>query len=291
MLKIDKVTKNYGNGKGVFNISFQVPKGKICAVLGHNGCGKTTTFRILLGLLENETGTITYDKENINNNRHVLFGYVPEERSMLRDLTVEEQVTYLAKLKKIDAIEIERGLQYWLEFFKIEQYRNTKIIELSKGNQQKVQMICALIHNPKILIFDEPLNGLDVYNVELFQSLLMKLKKEKRIVLISSHQYFNIEHFCDQVVYLKEGKMIFKGDVNKLKMKNDIRILTVHSKKDILIKEKGVLDYSRLNDYLILKMENKESSYECIQKLMDKGIEDFKLELVSLQDIIKEKTK
>lgn len=291
MLKIEKIIKDYGNGKGVFNISFQVANGKICAVLGHNGCGKTTTFRILLGLLECDSGKITYEKEDIKENRHLLFGYVPEERSMLRGLSVEEQVVYLAKLKKIDAIEIERSLEYWLTFFKISQYRNTKIIELSKGNQQKVQMICALIHNPKIIIFDEPLNGLDVNNVELFQNLLMKLKKEKKIVLISSHQYINIEQFCDQVVYLKEGKMVFKGDVSKLKMKNKTRILTLHSKRDIFLKEKGVLEHSRINEYLILKMEDKESSYECIKKALDKGIEDFKLELVSLQDIIKEKTK
>lgn len=290
MLKLEKVSKDYGNGRGIENVSFQLAKGKICGLLGSNGCGKTTTFRVLLGLIEQDQGQILYQKEPLNNENYRLFGYVPEERSMLRNLSVKEHIFYLARLKKMNHDEIEESFQYWCRYLKVEEYEDSKIIELSKGNQQKIQMMCALIHNPTIIIFDEPLNGLDVMNVDLFKKLLMKLKQEKKIILISSHQYHNIEHFCDYVVYLKEGKILFKGDVEKLKLKKDIRYLVIHSKRDILTKEKGVLEHRREKDYLILTMENKEASYACIEKLLAKGIEDFSLELISLQDIIREKS-
>lgn len=290
MLKLDKVSKDYGNGKGISNLSFQLAKGKICGLLGSNGCGKTTTFRILLGLLEYDSGNILYQKEPLKNDNYRLFGYVPEDRSMLRNLTVREHIYYLARLKKMNQDEIEDAFIYWSNYLKVDEYSDTKIIELSKGNQQKVQMMCAMIHDPEIIIFDEPLNGLDVMNVDLFKQLLMKLKQEKKIILISSHQYHNIEHFCDYVVYLKDGKILFKGDVEKLKLKKEIRYLMIHSKRDILTKEKGVLEYRREKDYLILTMENKETSYACIEKLLAKGIDDFSLELISLQDIIREKS-
>lgn len=290
MLKLDKVSKDYGNGKGITNLSFQLAKGKICGLLGSNGCGKTTTFRILLGLLDYDSGSILYQKEPLKNDGYRLFGYVPEDRSMLRNLTVREHIYYLARLKKMSDDEIEDAFIYWSSYLKVDEYIDTKIIELSKGNQQKVQMMCAMIHNPQIIIFDEPLNGLDVMNVDLFKELLMKLKQEKKIILISSHQYHNVEHFCDYVVYLKDGKVLFKGDVEKLKLKREIRYLVIHSKRDILTKAKGVLDYRREKDYLILTMENKEASYACIEKLLEKGIEDFSLELITLQDIIREKS-
>ncbi len=290
MLKLQKVNKDYGNGRGVKDLSFQIGLGKICGLLGSNGCGKTTTFRILLGLLRPDEGVITFQKQAIDNENYRLFGYVPEERSMLRDLTLEEHIYYLARLKKMNDASIEERLAYWSNYLQIEHYRNSKIIELSKGNQQKVQMLCALIHDPQIIIFDEPLNGLDVFNVDLFKRLLMKLKQEKKIILLSSHQYYNIEHFCDYVVYLKEGKVLFKGDIEKLKRKHETRYLKIHSKKDVLVKEKKVIAHRREKEYLLLTIKDKQHSYACIQKLIEKEIDDFSLSLVSLQDIIRDKS-
>ena len=290
MLKVEKISKDYGNGKGIQNVSFQIAKGKICALLGTNGCGKTTTFRILLNLIEPDTGKLYYEKMPLDHRNHRLFGYVPEERSMLRNLTVREQVFYLARLKKMETSNIEENFQYWQSVLRIEEYAESKISELSKGNQQKVQMLCALIHNPDIIIFDEPLNGLDVMNVDLFKALLMKLRKEKKIILISSHQYDNIENFCDSIVYLQAGKVLFKGDVARLKLKHKQRTLILHTKKDICTKEEGILGIRREKDYLYLTMDSKENCYKCINIAMDKGIEDFRIELVSLQDIIRERS-
>lgn len=289
MLKLERVSKDYGNGKGIKSISFQIAKGKICALLGHNGCGKTTTFRVLLGLLKEDQGKIYFDKEKLDRKNYRLFGYMPEERSLLRGLSVEEQIFYLGRLKRMEDPEIELNFSHWLNYLRIEQYRKTKIIELSKGNQQKVQMLCALIHNPQILIFDEPFNGLDVDNVILFKKLLLRLKSEKKIVLISSHQYHNIEHFCDYVVYLQDGRILLKGDITRLKTKQEKRRLTIHTKKELFKKEEGVISSMREKDYQILEIENKEIGYKLISKLEELGIDDFKMERMSLTDIIKEK--
>jgi ABC-2 type transport system ATP-binding protein len=289
MLKLEKVSKDYGNGKGVKNISFQISRGKVCALLGHNGCGKTTTFRLLLGLLKEDEGCIYYDKELLDRTNYRLFGYIPEERSLLRGLNVEEHVFYLARLKKMEDPEIENALTYWLKFLQIEQYRKSKIIELSKGNQQKVQILCALIHNPEVIIFDEPLNGLDIDNLEIFKRLLVKLKNDKKIILISSHQYQNIEPFCEQVVYLSEGNIVLKGDIYKMKMKSSKRILTIKTKKEIFKKEEGILSSLKEKEYQVIEVENKQIGYTLIQKLIEMQIEEFKMELIPLSMIIKEK--
>ncbi len=291
MLKLENINKDYGNGRGVQNLSFQIAKGKICGVLGSNGCGKTTTFRLLLNLLQPNTGQMTLDKAILDHSLFQKFGYVPEERSMLRNLTLKEQVYYLARLKKMNEQEMEDSYEYWIDYLHIRQYTNSKIIELSKGNQQKVQFLCALIHHPDIIIFDEPLNGLDINNVQLFKNLLLKLKQEKKIILISSHQYHNIEHYCDQIVYLQEGKIIFKGDIDRIKKRKKERIVKYRSKKDVLVKEDCILSYHRDKDYIVAIIKSYVQAKTFIQLLLSQDIEEVSLEYFSLHDIIKEKIK
>ncbi len=287
MLKLNKVSIDYGNGRGLHEVSFQLSAGKVCGVLGRNGCGKTTCFRVLLGLLNPDFGSVSIDGEELA--VHTLFGYVPEERSMLRNLTLKQQVFHLAKLKRMEVEEIQERFVYWMQYLQITQYENTKIIELSKGNQQKAQFLCALIHDPKILIFDEPLNGLDVDNVSLFQNLLWKLKEEKKYILISSHQYHNIEQYCDSVVYLKEGKVAFKGDIERIKRKYQTRIVRCKNKKIIPTKEFDIVKQIQEKAYIRYVVRNKEEALRLITYLLEKEVDEVSLQLLSLQDIIKEK--
>ncbi|MEG1629841.1 MAG: ATP-binding cassette domain-containing protein [Erysipelotrichaceae bacterium] len=292
MLKVDKISKKYGNQKGIENVSFNIQKGKILGMLGSNGSGKTTTFRILLGLLEKDCGTITYEGEAISKNNKTLFGYLPEERSMLRDLKVKDQIYYLGKLKKMNPIKLNQQIDYWLAYLKIEEYKNRKIIELSKGNQQKVQLVCALIHDPEIIIFDEPFNGLDIENVELFQRVLLKLKKENKTILISSHQYNTIENLCDRIIYLNKGDTLLQGDLIKLKKKHKICYINIYGEDEEYIGEDdGIIETYTNGSRLIVKLESQEKGYRIIKRLMKAEVSDFRLELASLADIIKEKLK
>ncbi|MEG0095100.1 MAG: ATP-binding cassette domain-containing protein [Erysipelotrichaceae bacterium] len=292
MLKVEKISKWYDMQKGIDKVSFSISKGKILGMLGSNGSGKTTTFRILLGLLEQDSGSITYEGKPIEKDNKTLFGYLPEERSMLRDLKVKDQILYLGKLKKMQPSKLNQQLDYWLQYLNIEEYKNRKIIELSKGNQQKVQLICALIHNPEIIIFDEPFNGLDIENVELFQKVLLKLKKENKTVLISSHQYNTIENLCDRIIYLNKGDTLLQGDLIKLKKKHKICYLNIFSEDECYLGEDdGIIETYTNGSRLIIKLESKEKGYQMIKRLMKAEVSDFRLELASLADIIKEKLK
>lgn len=287
MLAVEHLTKYYGTKVGVKDLSFKIKKGRILGILGSNGSGKTTTFRILLGLIEKDEGKITYEGELLDFSDKCLFGYLPEEKSMLRDLKVKDQISYLARLKKISNEEIETQMDYWLAYLHIERYRNAKVRSLSKGNMQLVQLACALIHQPKILIFDEPLNGLDLENVGLFKRLCEKLKKEGRIILISSHQYNNIEDLVDDVVYLDRGDTCFKGNLKNLKKKYPQRILVLD--EDIIDeKDDGVISVEKIGHQYHIKLENENVANQYVRKLMREKVSSFSLEMVSLQMMIRE---
>lgn len=287
MLAVEHLTKYYGTKVGVKDLSFKIKKGRILGILGSNGSGKTTTFRILLGLIEKDEGKITYEGNLLDFSDKCLFGYLPEEKSMLRDLKVKDQISYLARLKKISNEEIETQMDYWLAYLHIERYRNAKVRSLSKGNMQLVQLACALIHQPKILIFDEPLNGLDLENVGLFKRLCEKLKKEGRIILISSHQYNNIEDLVDDVVYLDRGDTCFKGNLKNLKKKYPQRILVLD--EDIIDeKDDGVISVEKIGHQYHIKLENENVANQYVRKLMREKVSSFSLEMVSLQMMIRE---
>ena len=288
MLKLEHVTKYFGEQVGIEDLSFSVHDGRILCLLGTNGSGKSTTFRLLLGLLQCDQGTISYHGEKLNFQDKCLFGYLPEEKSILRDLKVKDAVTYLAQLKKVEKIQIEKNMTYWLDYLNIEKYRNRKVQALSKGNVQLVQLVCALIHEPKILIFDEPLNGLDLENVALFKRLCWKLKKEGKIILISSHQYNNIEDLCDDVVVLHKGKCILKGSLRQLKKANKQRYITLFDENGDYEDERGVLEITQNNHSLILKMEDEKSAKALLRKYMRQENISYKIEMISLQQLIKE---
>ncbi len=181
---------------------------------------------------------------------------------------------------------IEQQLDYWLKYFQTERYKNAKVATLSKGNTQLIQIICALVHQPKIIIFDEPLNGLDLENVAMFKKLCQKLKKEGKILLVSSHQYNNIEDLVDEVVYLDKGKTCFKGNLKMLKKKHPERIIII-DREEGYEEDKGIIDIEYIGNKTLLKVENEEIAKSYIRKFM-KEKSTFSLELISLQMMIKE---
>ena len=188
VLKLNNVTKYYGNFKAVDNLSFTVESGEIFGLLGVNGAGKTTTFRMIMGLLDASSGNITLDGKKIDYDVTDSIGFLTEERSLLTKLTVREQCLYYGTLKGMEKNEILTRLDYLLEKFGIEEYKNKKIKELSKGNQQKIQFITAIINNPKLLILDEPFSGLDPFNVELFKNEIIEMSKNGSMIIVSSHR-------------------------------------------------------------------------------------------------------
>lgn len=288
MLKVDGVTKYYGNLLAVDNLSFTVRDGEIFGLLGLNGAGKTTTFRMILGLIDDYTGKITLDGEKIDYKITDKIGFLTEERSLLTKLTVKEQIVYYGVLKGIPENEIDKKLDYWLKEFGIEGYKNRKIKELSKGNQQKVQFISAIINEPKLLILDEPFSGLDPINVELFKKVILDFKKKGTSIIFSSHRMEHVELFCDRLVVLVKGKSVLSGylkDIKKNYKKKNIYIKGDIKPKE-LEKEKGVEKITRENDEYIVSISSEEyvnSLFKVISKY--DNITRFSVEDPSLNEI------
>ncbi len=291
MLKVENVSKSYGNLKAVDNLSFEVANGEIFGLLGVNGAGKTTTFRMIIGLLEKDSGKITLDGKPINYKITDKIGFLTEERSLLLKLTVKEQVIYYGVLKGMKEEDILNKLDILLDKLKIKEYKDKKIKELSKGNQQKVQFITAIINDPKLLILDEPFSGLDPINVALFMNIINELKEKGTSIIFSSHRMEHVELFCEKLVILVHGKSVLEGNLKDIKKqygKKNIHIIG-NVDKDELLKIDGVEEIIETNEIVVrVKNENFVSNvFNYVAK--QKNITKFCVEEPTLNEIFIEK--
>lgn len=287
MLEVKNIVKKYGNNLAVNDLSFTVANGEIFGLLGENGAGKTTTFRIIMGLLEPNAGEVLLDGEKIDYSKSDSIGFVTEERSLLTKLTVQEQIEFYGTLKGLEKKEIDNFLNKWLEKFEITSYKNRKIKELSKGNQQKVQFISAVIHHPKLLILDEPFTGLDPINVKLLKEAIIELKNEGCSIIFSSHQMEYIEDFCEKLIILVKGKAILDGNLQEIKES--------YAKKNILIKGDididelksidGVLSIDKEKGEYVVKIADISIAKKVFAKIKDKNITKYDVVEPSLNEV------
>ena len=288
LLKVENVTKYYGRTKGIENLSFELNPSEIIGLCGHNGSGKTTLFRVILGLLTATEGNIYYGSEFESLSTY--FGYMPEERSMYKDITIQQLLEYLGKLKNMDRQQIEYAIFKWLKFFALETQKHRKLQELSKGNQQKVQFICALIHDPKILILDEPLTGLDSVNVQVFKEAMRMLIQQKKAVILSSHKYEELEQFCDKIILLKQGHQIINSTLKDLKQKYQKRYIWVN--RDAYLDEievLGELKREAMDNYLRFIIDHEANARHVIDDLNQMAsVTYLRKEMISLRDLILE---
>ncbi len=288
MLKVENVTKYYDDFRAVHNLSFEIEEGEIFGLLGVNGAGKTTTFRMILGLLDKTEGEITLNGKEIDYNETDNIGFLTEERSLLPNRTVLEQAIYYCSLKGMKAKDIEEKLDKYLEEFKISDYKNKKIKELSKGNQQKIQFIITILPEPKLLILDEPFSGLDPINVEMFKKEILRLKKNKTMIIFSSHMMEHIEYFCDSLVILVKGETVLQGKLTKIK--KDFRKKNIKVKADLneeaIKKIKGVENIEKNKDEYTIKIED-ESIVDSVFKKISKceNVNKFVVEEPTLNEI------
>lgn len=288
MLEVKNVSKNYGNLKAVDNLSFNVEKGEILGLLGLNGAGKTTTFRMILGLIDDYTGSILLDNKKIDYSVTDRIGFLTEERSLLTKLTVLEQIKFYGVLKGMEEDVIEKKLDYYLDLFKIKDYKNKKIKELSKGNQQKIQFISAIIHEPKLLILDEPFSGLDPINVEMFKNVIMDLKKKGTSIIFSTHRMEHVELFCDKIVILVKGKNVLSGYLKDIKENYKKKNIIINA--DIDIKEieniDGVYEVLKEKDDYVVKIKDENVVKEVFKKVSKcKNVYKFLVEDARLDEI------
>lgn len=258
MLKVSHVTKYYDDFRAVNDLSFEIKEGEIFGLLGVNGAGKTTTFRMIMGLLDKTEGEITLDGKKIDYSLTDQIGFLTEERSLITSKTVLEQAIYYGVLKGLTEKEVEEKLDEYLDEFNIKEYKNKKIKELSKGNQQKIQFIISILHSPRLLILDEPFSGLDPINVEMFKKIILKLKKNKTMIIFSSHMMEHIEYFCDSLVILVKGNTVLEGKLTKIKedyRKKNIKVIA-DLNVDEIKKIKGVVEVTKNKNEYTIKIED-----------------------------------
>jgi ABC-2 type transport system ATP-binding protein len=217
MLEISKITKTYGHQFALKDVSFALQEGEIFGLLGPNGAGKSTLIRIVNQIIEQNSGWIKYKNDLFRREHLRNIGYLPEERGLYRGMTVEEHGIFLGRLRGMSSKESKDALKYWLERFEIDEWRKKRIEELSKGMAQKVQFIFTVLHQPKLIILDEPFSGFDPLNVELIKKEIQSLKAQERTVLLSTHNMNSVEEICDRAVLLHKGEILLEGEVSELR--------------------------------------------------------------------------
>ncbi|MDD2628119.1 MAG: ATP-binding cassette domain-containing protein [Clostridia bacterium] len=258
MLIANDLYKRFAEVRAVNGVSFKLGKGTILGVLGKNGAGKSTIFRIILGILEADKGSYTLDSKKYNLTDSKKIGFLPEEGSLSHELTVYEQLSFYGSLKEMSEDMILESTIKWLKKFDIVDYMNKRIKELSKGNRQRIQFIVSVLHDPEYLILDEPFSGVDPLGVELFKEILLELKKEGKAIIFSSHRMEHVELFCDDILLIDEGITLCYGNLEEIKEKYPKQKLVIKENKnkiEKILSTKDIEKYKKINKGENIKVE------------------------------------
>ena len=291
-LILKNVSKSFAEKKAVDNISFSLTKPGVYGLLGTNGAGKTTTIRMLLGIIKKDSGEITWRGKNVDR-KHVRFGYLPEERGIYPKTKIIEQLMYFAELKGMRKDEAINSINKWAKELKVEEYLQMTAEKLSKGNQQKIQFMTAIIHNPELIVLDEPFSGLDPVNTEILKNIIINLVRNGKYIIMSAHQMATIEEFCSDILILNKGKTVLQGNLKEIKEKYPANRVEIDVKQDIknYIKEFELEIENETNNNYIIKISDEEKAHKLLNKLVTSGInvDKFEIKKPTLNDIFLEK--
>lgn len=291
-LILENVSKTFVEKKAVKGISFSLNKPGVFGLLGTNGAGKTTTIRMLLGIIKKDSGEITWNGKKVDR-KSVNFGYLPEERGVYPKVKIYDQLMYFAELKGMKKQEADAAIKDWAKKLKVEEYMQMPAEKLSKGNQQKIQFMTAVIHNPELVVLDESFSGLDPVNTELLKNIIIDLVKEEKYVIMSAHQMSTIEEFCSDILILNKGKTVLQGNLREIKDQypaNRVQIETNESITENIAKLGLEIENEKNNEYTI-KIDNEEQAHNLLNELVKdrKTINKFEITKPTLNDIFIEK--
>ena len=277
-LELKNIKKVFGKKTALNNISFTAKSGHAFGLLGRNGAGKTTTIRILMNVFKASGGEILLDGKPLDY-KAVSFGYLPEERGLYPKEKILDQLIYLATLKGMSKKDAITSVNYWLDFLNMSEYKNKQLDTLSKGNQQKIQLISSIAHNPDIIVFDEPFSGLDPVNAKLLESVVKEQIRQNKIVIFSSHQMNYIEEFCDDILIMKNGEIMISGNIKQIKQSYERNKLKIESKDVQKIKDEYKNECETIDDTnLIYKMASADQK----QKVMQKLIKEYDIDSIGI---------
>ena len=291
-LELKNVSKSFVGKKAVDNISFSLTKPGVYGLLGTNGAGKTTTIRMLLGIIKKDSGEITWKGKPVDR-KLVRFGYLPEERGVYPKTKIFDQLKYFAELKGMEKNQAISSINRWAKELKVEEYLQMSAEKLSKGNQQKIQFMTAIIHDPELVVLDEPFSGLDQVNTEILKNIIIDLIRNGKYIIMSAHQMATIEEFCSDILILNKGKTVLQGNLKEIKEKYPANRVEIDVKQDIesYIKELNLEIEIGTNNNYVIKISDEEKAHKLLNKLVVNGIniDKFEIKKPTLNDIFIEK--
>ncbi|MDU5372574.1 ABC transporter ATP-binding protein [Anaerococcus vaginalis] len=269
MLKVERLSKSFGDLLALNNLDFEVKDGELFGVIGQNGAGKSTLFRCIMNFYSKYDGNITYNGKKFSKIPLEKIGFLPEERSLDSKRKVEDQIRYFAKLNKMNNISDEK-LKEWFEYFEIDGKLSSKIKELSKGNQQKVQLLCALIYKPEFVILDEPFSGLDPYNIRLLEKIIKDVNKEGTTIMFSSHNMENVESLCKKLIMLKKGNIVLNGSPQEIRNSYERNKIVVESSEDLFfLNDENIEMISQDGNKWTFILKNEDYAKVIFKKIVD----------------------
>ena len=283
---ISHITKTFGAVKAVDDVSFTVEPGEFFGLLGPNGAGKTTSIRIMLDIFKPDSGQVSVLGGAMTEEKKNRIGYMPEERGLYQDQPLERVLTYLATLKGLPHHEIRSQLDAYLSRFDLEPYRHKKIKELSKGMQQKAQIVATLIHRPELLIIDEPFSGLDPVNTQMVKDLLREVHDQGATIIMSTHQMHQVEELCQRILLMDHGQVLLYGPIEQIRRQFAANALIVRT-PDPLPAVPGVLGIERLNGSQRLTLAPDTAPQQVLRALMEQNVtlEGFEVAAPDLDEI------
>ena len=291
-LVLKNVSKTFISKKAVDNVSITLDKPGVFGLLGTNGAGKTTTIRMLLGIIKKDSGEITW-KGKIVDRKSVNFGYLPEERGVYPKTKIYDQLMYFAKLKGMKKQDADKEIKTWAKKLKVEEYLQIPAEKLSKGNQQKIQFMTAVIHNPELVVLDEPFSGLDPVNTEILKNIIIDLVKQGKYIIMSAHQMSTIEEFCSDILILNKGKTVLQGNLKQIKETYPANRVEVNVNENIneYIESQELEIENEVNNCYIIKIKDEEKAHNLLNELVKNKVKinKFEIKKPTLNDIFIEK--
>ncbi|MEL7625598.1 MAG: ATP-binding cassette domain-containing protein [Anaerolineaceae bacterium] len=284
---VNHIAKSFGDMQAVKDVSFTVRPGEIFGLLGPNGSGKTTSIRVILDIYQPEKGTVTILDGPMTEEKLNHIGYLPEERGLYQDVEVYRNLAYLATLKNMTKEEIDQKLPAWLERFDLTEHQKKKTKELSKGMQQKAQLIAALIHDPEIIIIDEPFSALDPVNTQLVKDLLIELRNEGRTIIMCTHQMNQVEQLCDRLVLIDHGTVLLEGGLKEVRERFATNQVLIQTDSDLPENLPGVAKIEKEGLYHRLTSSDGTTPHAILQQLIDNkiGLNSFEIATPTLDEI------
>ena len=291
-LKLQNVSKKFVGKQAVENVTFELSKPGVFGLLGTKEKKKTTTIRMLLGIIKKDTGEITWNDKKVER-KHVNFGYLPEERGVYPKTKIQDQLMYFAELKGMNKKEAVEAIKKWAKVLKVEEYLQMPAEKLSKGNQQKIQFMTAILHDPELIVLDEPFSGLDPVNTEILKNIIIDLVSKGKYIIMSSHQMTSIEEFCSDILILNRGKTVLQGNLQEIKNTypaNRLEIIS-HQNIDKYIKEANMEIELKTDNKYIIKIQNEVDAHNLLKDLIKENqiIDKFEIKKPTLNDIFIEK--